>query len=457
MLKVINPFNGLIYTEIPFDTSSTLQKKIEGARKTFQKWSDLSLDERIEIIKEGISYFETNRDQIASDITGQMGKPISESYGEIKGFFQRANQMLSIAKEALEPDILPEKPGFHRRIEHIPHGVVLDIAAWNYPLLIAVNVVIPALLSGNCVLLKHSAKTPLCGLHFEKAFNGVFDGLVHNLILSHEQTSELVGNPAIDHVVFTGSLKGGLAINGAASRRLIEVGLELGGKDPAYVMDDADLDFTVSNIVEGACYNSGQSCCSIERVYVHESLYDSFLKRAVDLLKKIRLGDPMEESTSMGPMVTPAAGEFLESQVKEAVIDGAELIIGGGRHPDFPGNYFMPTLLKNVPNQARIMQEESFGPVIPTASVRSDREALELMNDSKYGLTASVWTKDRTRAEWMAKRLKAGTIYQNRCDYLDPAQPWTGVKDSGKGSSLSRYGFWHLTKRKSIHFRNPTT
>jgi len=450
ILKIINPFNHEIIGQLPFETDTTIHQKLKQTRLSFKDWSNIGLKERIVYLEKGLEYFELNKDQIAKEISEQMGKPLSESYNEIKAFFSRVRELLLMAPDALKPDLIDDKKGFVRRIEHQPLGVVLDIAAWNYPLLTAVNVVVPALLAGNAVVIKHSGKTPLCGVHFEKAFSHGFDNLVCNLVLTHDQTTNLINNPLIDHVVFTGSVKGGLKINQATSKRLIDVGLELGGKDPAYIMADADLDFTVPNIIEGACYNAGQSCCAIERVYVHHSIYDAFLSRALEIVKDFKLGNPFDQSTTIGPLASHSAPDFLASQVADAVEKGAEIIFGNNKKS---GNFFEPTLLKDVPNHSEIMQEESFGPVIPSLSVKNDLEALEKMNDSKYGLTASIWTNDQQKAEWMAQRLEAGTIFQNRCDYLDPYLPWTGYKNSGKGSSLSRYGFWHLTKRKSIHFR----
>jgi acyl-CoA reductase-like NAD-dependent aldehyde dehydrogenase len=388
-------------------------------------------------------------------VTRQMGKPIREARREVQTFFERAEHMLSIAARTLAPEVLPEKEGLHRRIEHAPLGVVLDVAAWNYPLLIPANVVVPALLAGNTVLLKHSARTPLCGDHFARAFaDPELPGVMASLEIDHEQTAALIADPrAVDYVAFTGSVAGGQAVYRRAATRVLDVGLELGGKDPAYVASDADLEKTVENVVDGACYNAGQSCCAVERVYVHRRLYDEFVDRARKVLTAYRLGDPLDESTTMGPLASRPALDTLERQVDDAVRRGARLVLGGQRVPDTRGNFFPPTLLADVPNEAEVMQEESFGPLLPVRAVADDEEALRLMNDTRYGLTASVWTRDRGRADHFAGELRAGTIYQNRCDYLDPALPWTGVGDSGKGSTLSPYGFYHLTRRRSIHFR----
>ncbi len=453
-LKVINPYNQEIVCELPYDRDQDLDRKLSQARKAFERWRTLPVEERLRHVKVGLEKFRAEGEKIARDLTLQMGKPIREARREVNTFFERAEHTMSIAREALAPDLLPPKPGFVRRIEHVPLGTVLNLAAWNYPLLISVNVVVPALLAGNAVLLKHSARTPLCGRHFEEAFGRLeIPGLLTSLILTHEQTARLIADRRIDHVAFTGSVEGGREVYRSAAARLIDAGLELGGKDPAYVAEDADLDFSAENVIDGACYNAGQSCCAVERVYVHQKLYDAFLAKAQAVLEQYRMGDPLDEATTLGPLARRSALDLLERQVEDAVRRGARLLLGGKRVPGARGNFFPPTLIAGVPNDAEIMQEESFGPVVPVQKVKGDDEALERMNDTRYGLTASVWTRSQERAERFARDLDAGTIYQNRCDYLDPALPWTGARDSGKGSTLTRYGFYHLTRRKSIHFR----
>ncbi len=451
-LRVINPYDQSIVCERAYESAAMVEEKIQAARKAFDKWRMVPLPERIDKIRSGLSYFKSHQDAIAAEITAQMGKPITEAHNEFGGFFERAEHMLAIAEEALAPDRLPPKASFHRRIEREPLGVVLNIAAWNYPLLIAVNVVVPALVAGNGVLLKHSAKTPLCGDHFQKAFQQM-PGIITHLLLTHDQTLDLIRDSRIDHVVFTGSVEGGRRIHRAAANRFIDMGLELGGKDPAYVAEDADLAFTVPNVVEGALYNAGQSCCAVERVYVHKNVYPEFLEMAADAMQAYQPGDPMEPTTTLGPLVDRAALDHLDLQVREALQTGARLISGGRRLEGTQGNFYLPTLLADVDSGALVMQEESFGPLLPVRPVEDDADALTRMNASRYGLTASLWTRSRERAEWFAARLEAGTIYQNRCDYLDPGLAWTGVKDSGRGTSLSPYGYYCLTRPKSIHFR----
>jgi acyl-CoA reductase-like NAD-dependent aldehyde dehydrogenase len=415
------------------------------------------LTDRIRIVQAGLDRMKSAGESIARNVTLQMGKPLAQARGELNTMLDRARQSIEDAPATLAPDLLP-KEGFLRRIEHEPLGVVLDVAAWNYPLLIPINVIAPALLAGNVILLKHSAKTPLTGQAFADAFAGLeVPNLVTNLVLTHEQTSELIADKRVAHVSFTGSVEGGRGIyQSVAKSRLIDVGLELGGKDPAYVAADADLEFAVANVVDGACYNAGQSCCAVERVYVHQDLYQPFLERAAAVLNDYRLGNPFDDGITMGPLASRGAPKFLQGQVDDATRRGARLLVGGRIPNDLPGNFYSPTLLADVENAASVMQEESFGPLLPVCSVQNDEQALALMNDSVFGLTASVWTSDQDRAEYLARRLNAGTIFQNRCDYLDPALPWTGWGDSGKGSTLSRFGLYHLTHRKSIHFRCKT-
>jgi acyl-CoA reductase-like NAD-dependent aldehyde dehydrogenase len=454
-LRILNPYDQAVVCELPYDTPASLEEKTEAARRAFELWRRQSIPDRARHVRAGIARLRAAAPEIAREVTLQMGKPVVQARREVETCCERAESMVSIAEQTLAPVLLPAEQGRHLRIEHEPLGVVLDIAAWNYPLLIPVNVVVPALLAGNTVLLKHSARTPLCGLRFERAFGSPkLPGLITSLVLTHEETARLIMDPRIGYVAFTGSVEGGREVyRQAASRRFIDVGLELGGKDPAYVAADADIGFAVENIVEGACYNAGQSCCAVERVYVHRELYHEFLERARVILERYRMGDPLDERTTLGPLASRAALDVLERQVDDAVRRGAQVLLGGKRVPDSVGHFFPASLLADVPNDAVVMQEESFGPLVPVAQVAGDEEALARMNDTRYGLTASLWTRDRERAERFARELEVGTVFQNRCDYLDPRLPWTGARDSGKGSTLSSHGFYHLTRRKSIHFR----
>jgi len=450
--QVHSPYDDQLVAELNTDDAASLETKLVAAMHAQAEWRAVPVPERIERVRAGVEWFREHAEAVAVDVTRQMGKPLVQARSEVSGLLERAEYMLSIAAEELAPEHLPAKDGFTRRIEHVPLGVVLDVAAWNYPLLIPVNVVVPALLAGNAVLLKHSARTPLCGQHFERAFEAVgLPGLLSSLILDHSQTEGLIADPRVGHVAFTGSVQGGRRIHRAVSARFIDVGLELGGNDPAYVAADADLATAVAGVVDGACYNAGQSCCAVERVYVHQVVADEFLEAARELMKAYHTGDPMLAETTLGPLASAGSLPELERQVQEARAAGAELLTGGH---SVDGRFFEATLLSGCANDTALMQEESFGPLLPVLTVAGDAEALIHMNDTRFGLTASIWTADRDRAEWFATRHDAGTIYQNRCDVLDPALPWTGFRDSGKGSTLSRYGFQHLTRRKAIHFRD---
>ena len=449
-----SPYDGSVIAEIKLDDASDVERKLAAASDAFLRWRDVPVGERRRILEEGVSRFVGESERTAEEISRQMGKPILQARQEVQTFLDRARWALGAAEEALAPELIPEEGGLHRRIEHAPLGVVLDVAAWNYPLLVTVNVVLPALLAGNVVALKHSHLTPLTGDAFARAFGEleIPDLLVH-LVVRGDVAGRLLDDPRIAHVGFTGSVETGRSVYRRAAERLIDVGLELGGKDPAYVAEDADLDTAVAGVVDGACYNAGQSCCAVERVYVHRSVYADFVERARSILEAYELGDPLSERTTMGPMATPDALETLETQVEDARSRGATVVCGGARVANRPGQFFPPTLVVDVPNDALLMQEESFGPVVPVLAVEDDEEGLARMQDTRFGLTASLWTQSRERAERLAPRIEAGTIFQNRCDFVDPALPWTGVGESGVGSTLSRHGFLGLTRRRSIHFR----
>jgi acyl-CoA reductase-like NAD-dependent aldehyde dehydrogenase len=453
---VDNPFTGDVATSLPYTSPAQLDAALERARKATRALRAMRVEERVALVLRACEAMEKRTEQIARDITRQMGKPLSQARGEVAGMAGRLRHMASIAAESLADVLLPPKEGFERRIAKEPLGVVLDLPAWNYPLLTAVNAVAPAVLAGNAVLVKHSPRTPLCGEHFARAFAeaGAPEGTVQAIFLDYPHTEKLVGDARIDHVLFTGSVLGGHKIQAAAKERFLHIGLELGGNDPAYVAPDCDFDKAVENIVDGAMYNAGQSCCAVERVYVHQSLYERFVAAVEPLVRAYVLGDPEHDTTTMGPIAQPWHPAELHAFVQDATAKGAKLVCGGRpTQVNGRGRFFEPTLLRDVSPTARVMNEESFGPLLPIAPVASDEEALERMNASRLGLTASVWTSDRERADRMARRLEAGTVYMNRCDSLDPALPWSGVKDSGRGVTLSALGFDALTRPKALHYR----
>jgi acyl-CoA reductase-like NAD-dependent aldehyde dehydrogenase len=435
------------------------EKRVNGvldrARAAFTKFRETSVKDRVDLCERATQAMEKRVEEIALDITRMMGKPLQQGRNEVAGMAQRARHMASIAEASLADVVLP-KDGFDRRIVKEPRGVVMDLPAWNYPLLTAVNTVMPAVLAGNAVIVKHSPRSPLCGMHFARAFEeaGAPKDLVQALDCDYGASERIVGDARVDHVVFTGSVFGGHRIAEAASRRFVEVGLELGGNDPAYVAADCDFDKTVENIVDGCIYNCGQSCCAVERVYVHRSLYGKFVEACEPLVRAYVLGDPKSDKTTLGPIAQPHHISELEALTANALKKGARAIAGGhATKVDGHGRFFEATLLADVPQDADLMQRESFGPLVVIAPVDSDEDALAKMNGSRLGLTASVWTRDADRARKMARALEYGTVYMNRCDSVDPALPWTGVKDSGRGSSLSALGFDALTRPKSIHFR----
>jgi acyl-CoA reductase-like NAD-dependent aldehyde dehydrogenase len=411
----------------------------------------------VEICREFVDAFRSAKESIALDITRQMGKPLTQARREVDTTLDRADTMLRLAAAALEDEQLPPKEGFRRFIRHEPLGIVLDIPAWNYPLLIAVNVVLPALLAGNAVLIKHARLTPLCGDAFADAFRktNLPRDLVASIHVGHATISKLIDRRAVDFISFTGSVEGGREVYKQASGQLLDMGLELGGKDPALVCEDANFDFAVANLVDGAFYNAGQSCCAIERIYVMRPLFSKFVDAYVAEVERYRVGNPEDPATDIGPLAQRKAIELLEFQINQAVDRGAR-VLTGGRRAAGPGYFFQPTVLRDVNHGMSVMMEESFGPVIGIMPVDSEEEGVRLMNDSPYGLTASIWTEDAARGEALAARTAAGTVYVNRCDYLDPELAWVGIKDSGHGCTLSHLGFLHLTRPKSFHLRTRT-
>jgi acyl-CoA reductase-like NAD-dependent aldehyde dehydrogenase len=457
MQRTVTPVDGSVYVERPLATPDEVARAVERARAAQAAWRRRSVEERAALLGRFVDAFMAEREKIAEEITWQMGRPVRYTPGEVRGFEERARHMIAIAPQALA-DLEPEpKPGFRRFIRREPVGVVLVIAPWNYPYLTAVNAVVPALMAGNAVILKHSHQTPLCAERMAEAAKiaGLPEGLLQAVHMSQGTTAEAIRKLGVDHVAFTGSVSGGAAVEAASTGRFIGVGLELGGKDPAYIRADADLAFAVENLVDGAFFNSGQSCCGIERIYVHERLYDEFIEQAAALTRAYVLGDPTDPDTTLGPMVRTSAAEFVRGQITEAVRQGARpLVDEAAFERSRPGTpYLAPQILAGVDHSMRVMREETFGPVVGIMKVASDEEAIRLMNDSEYGLTASVWTRDEEAAIAIGGELATGTVFMNRCDYLDPALAWTGVKNSGRGATLSVLGYEHLTRPKSFHLR----
>ena len=460
LIKCISPVDGRVYAERPVASETEISQAFACARDVQKDWSRRPIAERAEICSAAVDAMLAMRDEIVPELAWQMGRPVKFGAGELGGFEERARHMISIAEEALS-DIDPgPSDGFIRSIKREPLGVVLTIAPWNFPYLTTVNSVVPALMAGNAVVLKHASSTLLIGERFQKAFDeaGIPAGVFQHLVLDHGKTAGIISGGLTDMVCFTGSVPGGREMENAAAGQFIPVGLELGGKDPAYVRADCNVAHAIENLVDGAFFNSGQSCCGIERIYAHESVIDEFVAGVVDLTSQYVLGNPLDEATTLGPLIKPAAADFVRGQIESATQAGARAHIDAAAFAlDAPGSaYLAPQVLTDVNHQMAVMTEESFGPVVGIMKVSSDEEAIGLMNDSDLGLTAAIWTEDADAAQSIGDQLETGTVFMNRCDYLDPALAWTGVKNTGRGCTLSRIGYESLTRPKSFHFRTNT-
>lgn len=457
-LQCISPIDNSLYVERPLASHDEIQSALAAAGGAQPAWRRTPVEERVAIVRQAINLFTDRKEKLGEELCWMMGRPIRFASGEILGFAERANYMADIAESALADIQLPHKAGYTCFIRRESLGVSLVIAPWNYPYFTAVNAVVPSLLAGNTVLLKHSAQTPLCAERMVEAFTeaGLPVGVFQYMHLSHSDVEQLVRAREINHIAFTGSVRGGTAVERAAAGRFIPVGLELGGVDPAYVRADADLEQAVASVVDGAFLNSGQSCCGIERAYVHESLFDEFVARAAALVRDYRLGRPDDPDTNLGPLVRAEAADFVRGQIDEAIAAGATAHIDPGDFPmDRRGTpYMAPQLLTGVDNTMRVVREESFGPVLGVQKVCDDSEALERINDSDFGLTAAIYSCDQQAAMALADGIETGTVFLNRCDYLDPALAWTGVKKSGRGCTLSGVGYEYVTRPKSFHFKS---
>src|SRR3954469_5142651 len=453
----ISPVDGREVVRRPASSAAEIEAAVAAARKAQAAWKRLAVAERGKILSKAVDAMLGMREEVGPELAWQMGRPVRYGGGELGGFEERARAMIALAGGGLS-SVLPEpRPGFKRYIAREPVGIVLTVAPWNYPYLTAVNSVVPALMAGNAVLLKHAAQTLLVGDRFQAAMDqaGLPKGLFRTLTLSHDDTSKLIASGAVDQVCFTGSVAAGRAIERAAAGTFAGIGLELGGKDPAYVRPDADLKHAVENIVDGAYFNSGQCCCGIERVYVHADIYDKFVDGFAELTRQYVLGDPLDPNTTLGPMAQPRLAATVRDHVAEALHKGARALIDTKAFAkDKDGStYVAPQVLVNVDHAMKVMMDETFGPVVGIMKVRDDDEAIRLMNDSPYGLTASIWTRDMEAAERIGGEIETGTVYMNRADYLDPGLAWTGVKDTGRGATLSRVGYESLTRPKSYHLR----
>jgi acyl-CoA reductase-like NAD-dependent aldehyde dehydrogenase len=453
-IQCISPVDGSVYVKRPTLSLDQARLAVRKAAEAQQYWAQRPLAERVQRVRAGIENLGAMNTEVVETLAWQMGRPVRYG-GEFGGVNERASYMADIAETALAPIEIENSDKLKRYIQRDPHGTVLIIAPWNYPYMTAINTVVPALIAGNAVFLKHASQTPLVGEHIARAFHeaGIPTEIFQNVFLSHTTTADLIAEKAFGFVNFTGSVPGGKAIESAAAGTFTGLGLELGGKDPGYVMDDADLDAAVDTLIDGAMFNAGQCCCGIERIYVADSLFDRFVEKAVGIVSAYTLGNPLDEATTLGPMAHARFADVVREHTAEAIAAGATAMIDPALFPNQGGAYLMPQILVNVDHSMRVMREESFGPVVGIMRVGSDEEAVALMNDSDFGLTASLWTRDIERAERIANQIETGTVFMNRCDYLDPALCWTGCKQTGRGGGLSVIGYHNLTRPKSFYLK----
>ena len=456
-LTCISPIDGSAFATREALSFEAAAKVVGDVRAAQVAWAARPLQERIDLVLAGVAAVGAMNDEIVPELAHMMGRPVRYG-GEFGGFEERAKYVATIAEESLADLQVGEDATFRRYIKRVPHGVVFVVAPWNYPYMTAINTIAPALMAGNTVVLKHATQTLLVGERMAEAFHsaGVPEDVFRNVFLDHDTTSALIAANSFDFINFTGSVGGGAAMERAAAGTFTGLGLELGGKDPGYVMEDADLDAAVDTLMDAAMYNSGQCCCGIERVYVHESLYDAFVEKAVAVAKGLKLGNPLDPETTLGPMANKRFADEVRAQIAEAVADGATPHIDTFAEDD-GGAYLSPQILTNVTHDMRVMRDESFGPVVGIMPVKDDDEAIRLMNDCQFGLTASVWTKDVERAARVGDQIETGTVFMNRADYLDPGLCWTGCKNTGRGGALSVIGFHNLTRPKSYHLKKVTS
>ena len=454
-IQLISPVDGSVYAERAPLTLDAAKAVCAGAKAAQKAWAQRPLEERIALVKAGVAKLNEMKDIVVEELAWQMGRP-TRFGGEYGGVNARTDYMAQIAAETLAPQMVEDSGAFRRYLMREPVGVVFIIAPWNYPYLTTINTLVPALIAGNSVVLKHASQTLLVGERLAEAFHaaGIPADVFQNVVLDHPTTEELIKARSFGFINFTGSVSGGAAIERAAAGTFTGLGLELGGKDPGYVRADANLEAAVDTLMDGALFNAGQCCCGIERIYVHESLYDAFVEKAVAWTKALKLGNPFDADSTLGPMANKRFAKVVRDQIAEAVAAGATPLIDPADFPaDDGGAYLAPQVLVNVDHSMRVMTEESFGPVVGIMKVKDDAEAIRLMNDSPYGLTASIWTNDYDTAAEIGAKIETGTIYMNRADYLDPALCWTGCKNTGRGTSLSYLGFLSVTRPKSYHLK----
>ena len=454
-LKIHNPASGALLAEVAADDAAGVATKAQRARAALPRWSAVPLAERIEMIRRFRSAIVAERDLLATTLTQEVGKPIAQARNELNGLLPRIDFFLQQTETTIADEPVFDDGAMRERISHDPLGVVANISAWNYPWFVGCNVVLPALLTGNVVLYKPSEHATLSGRHLTRLLHeaGVPADAMQCLVGAGEVGGALL-QQQLDGVFFTGSHATGVRIAQTVAPKLLKLQLELGGKDPTYVRADADPRAAAESLADGAMYNTGQSCCSVERIYVHESLHDAFVEHFVTTVRAMRIGDPMDDATTIGAIARAPQLAVLQAQVDDALAKGARLHCGGHTRPG-PGHWFPPTVLSEVNHTMALMREESFGPVIGIQKVRGDDEAVALMNDTRYGLTAGVYTRDEAKARELLAQVHAGSVYWNCCDRVSPRLPWSGHGDSGVGLTLSTHGILAFTRPKAWHLRQP--
>ncbi len=454
--EIISPGNGEVFATRSYAATNEIHDTLDRSKKAFRDWRRTDLAERAEICTNAVKYLVDRAGNLGLELSLMMGRPIRYSSFEISsGFAERAEFMIKAAEEALKNYSTTSRDGFNRYISHEPLGPVLVLAPWNYPYLTSVNAIIPAIMAGNSVVLKHADQTAIVAERYQEAFDsaGLPAGVFQHIHANHDQVAEMIRTKIFQYVAFTGSVAGGAAIQSAIGSGFAGSGLELGGKDPAYVCKDADIESAIENLVDGSFFNSGQSCCGVERIYVDQDVYDDFVNGFAELTRKYVVGDPMKKTTTLGPMTRKKYAQEISEEIDRSVSYGAKKLITDEDFDSVQAPYLNPQVLINVNHDMQIMQKEIFGPVVGIMKVGNENEAIKLMNDSEYGLTASIWTSDQEKAIRIGDEIETGTWFMNRCDYLDPELAWTGVKNSGRGCTLSPLGYHYLTRPKSYHLK----
>lgn len=452
-MKIVNPATEEVIKELQEDSATSIRTKFESAKKAQKHWAITPLLERIACIAKFNELMLANADKIAADMCSEVGKPVGQAKGEINGGIGRSQYFVENSEKYLAEEWAVSEGDTREKITYEPLGVIANISAWNYPILVGMNVFIPALIGGNAVLYKPSEYSTLTGLNMaEMLWQAGVPKDVFQVVIGARNAGQALLDLPLDGYFFTGSYATGKYIAEQVAGKLVPIGLELGGKDPMYVTEDVDVQAAAEAGVEGTFYNNGQSCCAVERIYVHDSIYDAYIKAYVEEAKTMVLGDPTDDGTFLGSLTRPQQISVLEEQVADATSKGANLLLGGKR-AERKGFYFEPTVLSNTDHSMKVMMDESFGPIIGIQKVKDDEEAVELMLDTSYGLTSSVYTQNEDRALALMNRLNSGTVYWNCCDRVSPNIPWSGRGHSGLGSTLSHAGIRTFVQPKSYHLR----